>query len=92
MDREEAGHLAAETLRKFANRGIRATWVLVEPPGEVARQIVRVADHHDADVIVLGSQRLATARALVAGSIAHDVIALTHRSVLLAGPQQPLPS
>lgn len=92
MDREEAGHLVGEALHEFADHGIRATWELVEPPGEIARQIVCVADEHDADVIVLGSRRLATAWALVAGSVAHDVIALTRRSVLLAGPQPPLPS
>lgn len=91
-DREEGRRLIDAALQKFADHGIHATGELVEPPGEVARQIVRVADDHGADVIVLGSRRLATAWALVAGSVAHAVIASTRRSVLLAGPQTPLPS
>lgn len=60
---------------------------LPPPGGRRVHEIVRAADDLDADVIVLGSRRPATAWALVAGSVAHEVIALTHRSVLLAGPQ-----
>lgn len=94
---EEGGRTAGRyliegALQRLADHGIRATWELFDPPGDVAHVIVRAADDFDAGVIVLGSRRLAPAWAVVAGSVAHQVIALTHRSVLLAGPQPPLPS
>lgn len=88
----EAGHaLVRGAVQQFADRGIQATWEIFQRPGEVARVIARVADDFDADVIVLGSRRLPTAWAVIAGSVAHDVIASTARSVLLvgAGPEPP---
>lgn len=84
-DREAGHYLVEGALQQFADRGIHPTWQIFQPPGEVARVIVRVADDFGADVIVLGSRRLPTAWALVAGSVAHDVIASTTRRVLLAG-------
>lgn len=90
-DREAGHYLVEGAVQQLADRGIRATWEIFQPPGEVGRVIVRAADDFDADVIVLGSRRLPTAWALVAGSVAHDVIASTRRTVLLAGgdPKQP---
>lgn len=86
-ERETGTTLVEDAVKRFAGHGIDATSELFGPPGPVAHEIVRAADDLDADVIVLGSRRPATAWALVAGSVAHEVIALTHRSVLLAGPQ-----
>lgn len=86
-DREAGHYLVEGAIQQLADRGIHATWEIFQPPGEIARVIVRAADNFDADVIVLGSRRLPTAWALVAGSVAHDVIASTGRSVLLAGAE-----
>lgn len=86
---EEAGRYVVEgALQQFADHGIDADWEIFEPPGATADVIVRTADKVEADVIVLGSRRLATVWAVVAGSVAHDVIALTDRPVLLAGAQE----
>lgn len=91
-DREAGHYLVEGALQQLADRGIHATWEIFQRPGEVARVIVRAADDFDADVIVLGSRRLPTAWALVAGSVAHDVIASTDRSVLLAGAEPKAPT
>lgn len=49
-----------------------------------AAAIVRTADELDADLIVLGSRRPGNLEALLLGSVAHDVIACTRRTVLIA--------
>lgn len=90
-DHDAGRYLIEGALQRFADRGIHADWELFEPPGRIAEVIAQAADDVAADVIVLGSRRLATAWALVAGSVAHDVIALTPRSVLLAGARAETP-
>lgn len=92
QDREAGHYLVEGALQQLADRGVHASWEIFQPPGEVPHVIVRAADEFDADVIVLGSRRLPTAWALVAGSVAHDVIASTDRSVLLAGAEPTPPT
>lgn len=84
-EREHGHYLIEGALQRLADHGIHATWEITEPSGSAAKAIARAADDFDADVIVLGSRRLPTPLALVVGSVAHDVIALTDRPVLLAG-------
>jgi nucleotide-binding universal stress UspA family protein len=52
--------------------------------GQVARIIVEVARDHEAGVIVLGSRGRGDLTALLLGSVAHKVIHLADRPVLVA--------
>ena len=51
--------------------------------GRAAREICDVADELDADLIVLGSRGLTDLEGLVVGSVAHKVLHLTTRPVLV---------
>jgi nucleotide-binding universal stress UspA family protein len=53
-------------------------------PGEVARHIVDAAREHQAGVIVVGSHGRGDLTALLLGSVAHKVIHLANRPVLVA--------
>jgi nucleotide-binding universal stress UspA family protein len=53
-------------------------------PGEVARRIVEAAREHQAGVIVMGSHGRGDFTALLLGSVAHKVIHLADRPVLIA--------
>jgi nucleotide-binding universal stress UspA family protein len=53
-------------------------------PAEVARRIVEAAREHQAGVIVMGSQGRGDLTALLLGSVAHKVIHLADRPVLVA--------
>ena len=53
-------------------------------PGEVARHIVEAAREHQAGVIVMGSHGRGDLTALLLGSVAHKVIHLADRPVLVA--------
>jgi nucleotide-binding universal stress UspA family protein len=53
-------------------------------PGEVARHIVEAAQQHQAGVIVVGSHGRGDLTALLLGSVAHKVIHLADRPVLVA--------
>jgi nucleotide-binding universal stress UspA family protein len=52
--------------------------------GHVAKVLVEAADEHDAGVIVMGSRGRTDLAALVLGSVAHKVIHLSDRPVLIA--------
>ena len=54
------------------------------PVGDPAQEIARLADKHDANLIVMGSRGQTALRSLVLGSVAQDVLARTQRPVLLA--------
>lgn len=86
-DRKAVHYLMQGALQQLADRGLQASWEVFDRPGTVGHVIARAAEDLDADVIVLGSRRLPTAWALIAGSTAHDVIALTTRPVLLAAAE-----
>jgi len=53
-------------------------------PGEVARHIVEAAQQHQAGVVVVGSHGRGDLTALLLGSVAHKVIHLADRPVLVA--------
>jgi nucleotide-binding universal stress UspA family protein len=52
--------------------------------GHVAKIVVEVAQHHDAGLIVMGSRGRTDLAALVLGSVAHKVLHLSDRPVLIA--------
>ena len=58
----------------------------------VAQAIVAKAASFDADVIVVGSRRPGAVGRLLLGSVAHEVIQLSDRPVLVAGRRAPLPA
>lgn len=64
--------------------GVDADVEVIEGGGAVARELVGVADDWNADLIVLGSRRPSRLDGLFMGSVAHQVIHLTRRAVLLA--------
>jgi nucleotide-binding universal stress UspA family protein len=51
--------------------------------GHAAREIVEDADDHDVDVIVMGSRGRSDITGLVLGSVAHKVLHLSTRPVLV---------
>jgi nucleotide-binding universal stress UspA family protein len=51
--------------------------------GHAAREIVEDAEEHDADVIVMGSRGRSDLVGLVVGSVAHKVLHLSSRPVLV---------
>jgi nucleotide-binding universal stress UspA family protein len=51
--------------------------------GHVARVIIELADELDAGLIVMGSRGLSDLGALLLGSVAHKVLHLAHRPVLI---------
>ena len=59
------------------------TPILHEPFGEVAEQIVRTADEHDYDHIVVGSRHLGALDRVLQGSVSGDVAASTHATVTI---------
>ena len=71
---QEAKHLLAE-------RGIEAE--LLEPTGEPASTIERIADEGDFDTIVLGSRGLGTIGRMLKGSISEHVVRNAHATVVV---------
>ena len=51
--------------------------------GHAAREIVEDADEHDVDAIVMGSRGRSDLEGLVLGSVAHKVLHLSKRPVLI---------
>lgn len=74
--------LTQQATRLLSEGGVSATTKVVDGP--IASEIVKQADEFDADLIILGSRRHGSAGSLLLGSVAHGVIARTHRPVLLA--------
>jgi len=75
--------LAAATDR-FREAGVAAEVRTLLGLGGVARELVAMADEVDADLIVLGSRRLGDLGGLFLGSVAHQVLHLTRRPLLMA--------
>ncbi len=74
-----------DVCRTIAGAGVEArpevTRVLV---GRVAQAIMTAADEHGADLVVMGSRGLSDLQGLLVGSVAHKVIHLSRRPVLVA--------
>ena len=77
--------LVDDVMAQLAEHSVRAHHTIDRAPsGQVGRVIVDVAHDLHADTIVIGSRGLTEAKALLLGSVAHDVIQQFHGCVLVA--------
>jgi len=81
---EEADALIAAGTEKAKAAGVTVTSTVVHVPiGHIASEIVKAADEHKADTIVLGSHGRSGLGAAVLGSNAYKVVHLSDRPVLI---------
>lgn len=71
-----------EARRLLREAGIEAE--LLEPGGEVARTIARVADERGYDTIVIGSRGLGSVGRVLQGSVSERVASQAHATVVVA--------
>jgi nucleotide-binding universal stress UspA family protein len=71
-----------EARRRLAEAGIEAD--LLEPGGDVAKTIERVADERGYDTIVVGSRGLGSLAKAIQGSVSEHVVAHAHATVIVA--------
>jgi nucleotide-binding universal stress UspA family protein len=77
--------LVDDVVAQLGQQGLSAGHIIEwAPGGQVGRVIVDVAHDLHADTIVVGSRGLTEAKAMVLGSVAHDVIQQFHGCVLVA--------
>jgi nucleotide-binding universal stress UspA family protein len=81
---EEIGKLIADAVRELTEAGLTVSSDVgnATPLGE-ARPVVRSAEKVGADLIVVGTRGFSTGRALVQGSVAHDLIHAARIPVLV---------
>jgi uncharacterized protein len=86
LDPDRQGLAAARRLgRELEQAGVPTKVELVRAfAGHVAKLIVKAARDHQAGVIVVGSRGRGDLSALLLGSVAHQVIHLADRPVLVA--------
>jgi nucleotide-binding universal stress UspA family protein len=71
-----------EARKLLREAGIEAT--LIEPGGDPAKTIERVAEERDYDTIVIGSRGLGTIARTLQGSVSEHVAANAHATVVVA--------
>ena len=76
-----ASHLVANAERRAKEKGVDDIVTEVEE-GPVARTIVARAQHHDADLVVIGSRGLSNIEATLRGGVSHRVELLAKCPVL----------
>jgi nucleotide-binding universal stress UspA family protein len=77
-------HLVDEIVAGLTNSGINAEGTIREADyGHVARQILAVADEYDPRVLVLGASSRTDVPLLPFGSVAHRLLHLARRPVLI---------
>ena len=82
---DDAKALVDDVVSRLHARGVKASGEASSATtGEVGRTIVDVATDADIDTIVVGSRGLTDTRALLLGSVAHDVIHEFRGCVLVA--------
>jgi nucleotide-binding universal stress UspA family protein len=85
--RDAATARAAEGSALARQLGLDATPIAVSGSIDgMQRTILRVADEHDASVVIMGSRGLGSVRSLVLGSVSHGVVQHAHRPVLVVPP------
>ncbi len=82
---DDSTELIDGVVARLVERGVKAWgYVASAPTQEVGRVIVDVAHDEGIDTIVVGSRGLTEAKALLVGSVAHDVIQQFHGCVIVA--------
>lgn len=76
--------VAQEAAARLGREGLRASAVIVE--GDPAKAILRVADDHQADLILLGTHGRTGLERLLLGSVARNVMVHASVSVLVVRP------
>lgn len=71
-------------LEAVQHSGLEADSEIVLAGGNTAGAIARAAQRFDADLVVVASRRPSAIRAFVLGSVAHELIHVLDRPVLLA--------
>lgn len=80
----EDEQILAEALKLAALRGVIAKAELLI--GYAPKQIARLANDIEADVIVVGSRPLGRVKRVVVGSTSRELLSLTSRPVLIVSP------
>jgi nucleotide-binding universal stress UspA family protein len=87
--RDEASKRMAELSAKYAKTGV-SVQSEVGLANDVGMEILRVAEHHKADLIVIATHGMSGWRELVHGSVAEKVVRMARGTVLvLKDPPQP---
>ena len=82
---DDGAAIVEAVARALMSRGVQAESIAALETESVPKRIVRQAKDYRADLIVVGSRRLSSAAGLLLGSVAHEVIHLADRPVLVAG-------
>ncbi|WP_424984207.1 universal stress protein [Maritalea sp. S77] len=80
--REHATEVAERAKAIAKDAGCKNVHAFVSPGG-VARTIVKFADKHDNDLIVIGSRGMGSVEEYLLGSVSHKVTGLSKRPVLV---------
>ena len=89
--RDESEKAVGAIVAGLAGRGIKAVALWPVASDSIANTIVAVAAEADVDLVVVSSRRPSVLSRLVVGSVAHKVISLTDRPVLVAGRRTRVP-
>ncbi len=81
-DRTVHAHELIEARRLLRESGIEAE--LLEPGGDPARTIERIADERGYDTIVIGTRGMGTLARLIQGSVSDHVASHAHATVVVA--------
>jgi nucleotide-binding universal stress UspA family protein len=82
---EEANAVVKKAMDKLKKAGVKVEGDVIRTAhGKVAQALVDSAKEHKVDAIVLGSRGLTDLEGLVLGSVAHKVIHLSHKPVIVA--------
>jgi len=88
LDGDQSGiEQARQYAKDLADAGIAAQLELARVQagaGHIAKALLEAADKHDAGVIIMGSRGRTDLASLLLGSVAHKVLHLSHRPVLIA--------
>jgi nucleotide-binding universal stress UspA family protein len=80
----EGERVAGDVVSRLTEAGVKAEAEIREAEyGHIARRILAAADEHDARVIVIGSRSSADLPRLPFGSVAHRLLHLAHRPVMV---------
>jgi nucleotide-binding universal stress UspA family protein len=86
-ERAAAAAAAERAAEQISASGHSATARVEESADAIWKTVLRVADEVDAALIVTGSHGRGALKAALLGSVSHEVLAHSHRPVLIAPPR-----